>query len=631
MKLLKNYNKYILAYIFFLMLCFKYSKCIDCSVCHSSDGISCIDSSNAPCDSNCKPKYGTIYCYDCSSIITGKYYTISSDNCLNQCQGDKILGDSGECTYETPTSDFKKIGDVYYLSTSSALTSMSCTSNICSCNAFFYLEILNGKKIYNCFDSLYEARESNYQYYNYKTKEFFEVGCPNGFNIQKKIEVTGTLQVIRCSDKCLNQEYLISIEDANGFTEDYCSDNCNGNSYNNDYKYEYLDNGIKKCVNNCPLNLYLKDNRFCLSLDECDYYEGTTCYSNNCPSTSPYHNYGQKECILNCPSLEYIYKTESDDKVCYRKEDCNFVIESTKTCLPSCESLGQYHDDNSKSCKSLCGLDDSNKKYYANNGHICYSSCSEIPGEYIYEDADDANGNKICYREDEKPNCAAFYKKVNGILKCTTINYCVTTLHKNYLINDECKDNCEGYYQIEITTDITYIKCFPTLDEALTDSYVNFCDTNQRKCWTTFPDINSYFIKSAFTSPANKYEIVRKCENFYYQKANPIVSGDNCYWCTNKCKNSDTNLFFVSDNQKCINSCNEINKYYYDDNNECIDSCELRPTKPYSYPVIGTTPKNCRDSCNQNEFHNYNSHICLSSCDVNGNIFLYYKKTTGID
>ena len=165
---------------------------------------------------------------------------------------------------------------------------------------------------------------------------------------------------------------------------------------------------------------------------------------------------------------------------------------------------------------------------------------------------------------------------------------------------------------------------------------MNFCDTNQRKCWTTFPDINSYFIKSAFTSPANKYEIVRKCENFYYQKANPIVSGDNCYWCTNKCKNidSDTNLFFVSDNQKCINSCNEINKYYYDDNNECIDSCELRPTKPYSYPVIGNTPEKFRDSCNLNErgvFHNYNSHICLSSCDVNGNIFLYYKKTTDTD
>ena len=60
-----------------------------------------------------------------------------------------------------------------------------------------------------------------------------------------------------------------------------------------------------------------------------------------------------------------------------------------------------------------------------------------------------------------------------------------------------------------------------------------------------------------------------------------------------------------------------------------ICTCELRPAKPYSYNVTGTTPQECRIGCDDptsggtRVYHNYNSHICLQNCndDHSDNIY----------
>lgn len=605
--MLKPYKECQKFIIFFIsIISFEFSKGLDCATncIGSSSGISCSNLGSNTCPTGCNQKFGSRDCYDCSGI-TGKYYTIdSSRNCLNQCLGDKIIGRTDntpqECTYVSVPSSYYKLGDVYYYSAPSTTT---CTSHICSCSSYYYLEILDGKKIYTCFSSINGASTSSYLYYNYKTMQFFENGCPDGFNVQKEIFASPT-NVKRCSDKCINNEFLISIE-TSGIVNDYCIDTCDGTTYSG-YNIIYIDNGVKKCLSVCPSGMYKDDSASeCKTLDDCVYYYGTTCYS-SCPTSSPsmpYHNHGSKLCISDCPtSGDYIYKKDPDDHICYRKEDCDYIRESgtTYTCLSSC-GTGEFHDNNSKLCKSYCGQENTNKIYFANDGNTCYLSCAEIPGEYIYESLDnaDGHGNKICYKE--ATSCDYFYRKVNGIMKCITLEDCINNLHYKYLVEGECKNSCDGYYQIELKTtgspQYSYKKCFFTIGDALEDSDVNFCDTSQGKCWTTFPDVNSYFIKSQFDS-TSKYEITRQCENFYYEDANPIVTSQSVNWCTNDCMDTSTQKYFVNGNKKCLSSCSDVFKYYYDgDNNECLDSCELRSNKQFSILATASTPQECLASC----------------------------------
>ena len=130
------------------------------------------------------------------------------------------------------------------------------------------------------------------------------------------------------------------------------------------------------------------------------------------------------------------------DKSCNRREDCNFYgVDSYSNyyCYDICDNFSEY---GTNKCLDYC---DSNQ-YRANEdpyGEICFSSCKEIPGgEYIYEGTDG-----ICYKS--YSSCEAYYKKADGILKCSSISDCVTN-NKKYILNKECRDNCDGYYQLEI-------------------------------------------------------------------------------------------------------------------------------------------------------------------------------------
>ena len=161
---------------------------------------------------------------------------------------------------------------------------------------------------------------------------------------------------------------MVSV-DSGDVINDYCIDNCDGITYSQ-YNLIYTDNGVKKCLKSCPSGTY-KDysTSVCITLDNCAFYEGNTCYS-SCPTTNtpstPYHKYGSKECIASCPDTDYIYLA---DHTCYRKEDCNYVSESgsTHTCLSSCST---FHDNNSNVCITKCGEENANKKYYANGDNI---------------------------------------------------------------------------------------------------------------------------------------------------------------------------------------------------------------------------------------------------------------------
>ena len=176
----------------------------------------------------------------------------------------------------------------------------------------------------------------------------------------------------------------------------------------------------------------------------------------------------------------------------------------------------------------------------------------------------------------------------------------------------------------------SYVKCFKTLPKALDENDIKFCDTSLKKCWTSFPTSEEYFIKSEFSTNTGKYELIKNCPYFYYEANDPFDTSTQRKWCTDKCKIGTLNKFYVNGRKDCLDDCHSVFKYYYDDNNECIDSCELRPTKPFSYQVSGTNPEKCRGECDDTTrstyiYYNYNSHVCLSVCGEDNSLNLYHK------
>ena len=206
--------------------------------------------------------------------------------------------------------------------------------------------------------------------------------------------------------------------------------------------------------------------------------------------------------------------------------------------------------------------------------------------------------------EQKFENCEAYYKQqTNNIFKCVTKDYCVNILNYKYFVKNECRDNCNGYYQREYTesSSLKYFICYETLNEALIDVNVNYCDKHQKKCWKDFPNDFNYYINSEFSPPNFKYELVRECEKFYYLKTDFPTTGVNSYRCVNDCKNIPNSLvefFFESGNKECFDSCSKFHKYYYnDENNQCLDSCTDLPNKKFSYPIVGTFPEKWLPSC----------------------------------
>ena len=629
MKLRKCHQKFI--FIFIILISLEYSKCQ--SVCSSS---SCTSSENglscgSSCDSNCKPKYGSDKCYDCTGITNGDYYTINQNgDCLiNVCRGDKIIenkANTNECTFQifNPSGSLYKVGEsgeyYYYLPSTINTNIYTCTGNICSCTKYYYIETIFGKNKYTCIGDLSTIPSTNYKYYNYNTGQLFQTGCPSGYEMKKTNNPSG---FTRCSNACIGSEKIKQVQNsANNLIEYYCVDDCSNES---PYIYEYTDNNGKNyCLENCPEGYYKytdandNNNKKCVTREECDYYiSGTNCEV-QCPDGTPYHNKATKQCISSCTG-EYKY-IKTADKSCNRREDCNFYkvdSNSNYLCYDNCPNY--YSEYGTNKCLDNC---DSNQ-YRANEGpyeKICFSSCKEIPGgEYIYEGT-----NKICYYSD--PNCEAYYKKADGILKCSSISDCVTN-NKKYILNKECRDNCDGYYQLEIIEAThSYIKCYETLNTILSDESANvkFCDTKLRRCWVSFPENEQYYINSEITlSPGSSYELLKECNNYYYSDADPTDSTKTRLWCVSNCKSKGK--YFYKGSKECKSSCNDFGKYYFNENNyECVDSCESVQDKPFSYPM-SENKKECQESCDTGKFYDYDSHTCISTCGLGNSLYLYYK------
>ena len=618
--------------------------------------------------SNVRPKYiqdsstGSIECHRCSGISQNSIYTIDiNGRCLvGHCEeGGKILDKTNECTSLVLNNLFL-LGDVYYCQQPS---NTNCENKKCVCKSYYFTEYLLGeKKRYTCLDTIPDST-TGYKYYNYKTNEFYLNKCPDDYRYMK-LKYDASRTITRCSDSCEDSEFVISVN-TNLHSDDYCVNNCLDIAHLPDidssltkYKYEYINDGNRKCLEKCPSGTFIKtvtiidpnsnpnanvDKFVCVPPEQCNFYVANTdsCLS-ECDQNSnyKYHKYGSNECLETCPLEEYKYEREF---ICYKIDDCPFVSEanSQKECLLACADITHYHEHDSKFCLEQCST---NNRYHAENQYVCYSSCIDIPGDYKYEEMDEEqNSNdqnpKICYHERPTSSCEAYIKKSDGVMKCMSKSTCIDKNLK-YFIDLECKNNCNGFYQIELTEgSYNYIRCFETLEDALNNGNVQFCDKSQKKCWKDFPSDDIYYNNSIFENHNTKYELVKQCTNFYYARTGFSLSSLNTNWCTDNCKNIENTQpkFFYGDNKNCLNSCKDIHKYYYDkDNNQCLDSCEDRPEKRFHYQIrypdsSDANPVECLDKCDGGEVstrgyhYNYDSFICILNCNDDNSGYIYTK------
>ena len=470
MQVLRSFLLFLISISLFIYVDFQ------CCSGNNPSSFSCSSSSTS-----CRCKF--IYpneCINCASSITSYYSKDFNGVCSSSCLGDKIIDVTKECTSKELISSgsFYQLGDFYY-SPSTSLPDAQCPeSKICRCNKYFYIEYIYGKKKYHCFSQSSTGDfNSNYIYYNYKTNEFFKDECPIGFKvIFKNFMKIGSTFVHRCSDSCLDNEFYSAVDSSNGLQES-CSKTCN--------RGNYTVNGITKCVDCESVNLYNK-NGICVILDKCSFYSGSICY-NSCNDVSGknYHNFGSKECISDCNNGEYLYKDEdTSNKICYKKEQCKFIDEIDKKCyFTNCPSGNSFHNYDSNICISSC---DSGYIYKIDGGTTCYPSCLTIPnGNYRY-----VSTSNFC----TETECGVHYHIENdGVKRCLTQNECITKGYK-YFIDNECRENCDGYYKLHDET-LTFTKCYETLEKMKQNSEIGYYDTNLKRCWVNEPTDFQFFVK----------------------------------------------------------------------------------------------------------------------------------------
>jgi hypothetical protein len=376
------------------------SKTDDCDATHCRrNGNECVDidtTLGAPrtCSQNCKPNLlsdSDSKCYDCSSggnIITNKYYTISGSSCSRSasCTGKIIQGNEwNQCV--SSCGNLYQLGDFCYKIILNSAEVSCDESKICECKYAYYIENIDGRNKYNCYPD--NSCPTSYNYYNSDTGICSGSDCPAP---QKKKDLGGGKY--RCSNECINGEFLLTQTDGKKF----CVDSCTSPFY-------YIDYPNKKCLDSCDSGkLQLDNTNECIDESNCNFIDGSKCFSSSCSGLNRYRNIGEKNCISTCQApkkfkLDYICYSEcpshfintdqtacipeANAGICFFVED-EVIVQNNRKCYSSCPDGHLYYNINSKKCISSCNINGNSYKFHKQGEFICYPSCLAI--STLYED-----------------------------------------------------------------------------------------------------------------------------------------------------------------------------------------------------------------------------------------------------
>ena len=534
-----------------------------------------------------------IYCESQCPSKTPYYYSISgkiSPKCIKKCETKHFYNNDKECSPY--------------------------------CDKFYIVE--NSKDFFECLVN----EECNDEYpFNYQKaclKNCKDTQSVITFNKKTYSYEEGTTTTKKCVDDCFLYDTKPYSDDESLSCVEKCSQTSNIFHYNhkcykscsdiNDRnKYYYIKTSLEpitepegdnelECVTECPNNYYLLSDEICIKY---------------CPKSSEnsYASIKEKKCTTCKKEEGFILYSELTE-----------VTTSPKNifCYESCPP-DTYYKINDNICYKL-SIEDKTCYFPEDNKAICYPSCKDIPGGYIYEN------NNICFKEF---NCGdKYYYQIGELTKCiendgTNSNHIKECARQNlnYLKGKECVSDCDpNEYKIEpektiYTGVITLGKCCssPTCDASY--KYYSEDDKILHKTCSLKAIDN-------LESPkiSKKGTCVATCpEDFPYEKDNICSSICSQYY------------YVAKDKKSCVESCASINKFYFEGEKECLDSCSksIEGTKQYFYYSgdkcysscslinkfsldinLNHFHQKCLDSCpDQYKYYFENDLICLPNCD----------------
>ena len=212
----KNYLLFIYLFFHFFQIiiadCASDCQIIDKKCYHLNDIVKM-------CESYCLPNLVNNKCYDCRTVSASDYYYINSNNecVVNNCNGKKVIYNTKQCiSGSCESSSLYGIGDTDYCYTTQDCSkdNKKIIDNQCDCEYLFSIEVDNGKKYKHCYANN-EYCGPEHSAYNSDTKECGN-NCPSGWK-KKIITRSGESYITRCSQNCLNSEYIDG---------DYCISDC---------------------------------------------------------------------------------------------------------------------------------------------------------------------------------------------------------------------------------------------------------------------------------------------------------------------------------------------------------------------------------------------------------------------
>lgn len=647
---------------FLIIFCLIFlSKSDDCDTTHCRrSGNECVNANAATgtsgiCSQYCKPNLlsdSDTKCYDCSSggdTITNKYYTINGLSCSrsNSCDGKIIQGNEwNQCV--SSCGNLYELGDFCYKIGDLNNDKVSCyESKICKCKYAYFIEAIDGKDKYNCYSS--NSCQESYIYYNSDTGLCSNTDCPS---TQKKKDLGGGKY--RCSNECINGEFLLTKSDGSVTNRNYCVDACPEHFY-------YIDYPNKKCLgSSCGTGkLQLDDTYQCIEESNCNFIDGSKCFSSSCSGSNQYHNIGEKNCISTCQApkkfkLGNICYSEcpshfinTDETECVPEVDtgnCFFVeseiiAQNNRKCYSACPDGHLYYNINSKKCISDCNIEGNSYKFHKQGEFICYPSCIAISTSTIYED------NYVC----SNTPCSNYFSTTeNGVKKCyQSETECIGAGYR-FKNGNECVYSCQNF-KVPYADAISLGTCFDTKENCKTNGYYYY-NSQDKICWRDGcgSDYKTNEIDES-TSKPKEDSVGNTCTNTCYPPFSKL-SNDGQFCKTkcdetseyfkaygtdaNKCINglSGCNEFIGANNEcvsicpnfyyeegtikKCVENCHDIGKHYYEGDKKCYDDCDIFSS---SNDVDGK----CLKRCSQNEkIHNKR---CVPECP---NTDPYYIETT---
>ena len=192
---------------------------------------------------------------------------------------------------------------------------------------------------------------------------------------------------------------------------------------------DYIDNETNECLERCASNKYTdEETKTCFA--KCPDYLGRGFYDDN------------KKCVACGIGSGFHKEKEYNDNKCY----------------PSCPGNLKHNKDN-----NICfeGCKYNNKYTYVTDPKICFSSCSDIEGDYTIEK------EYKCYKENEINDSSDdfkdyYYYQVGSIKKYVKKEECLKKGFK-YLKGKKCVATCDTEYKANPTKDELGV-CFTNND-----------------------------------------------------------------------------------------------------------------------------------------------------------------------